>query len=67
MTLPGHNRPFLFRAVVRDVLVLVLAEAVVFALAWCLTARGKAWLLKLFGARQPGNASNRPGATTIGV
>ena|ERR1051325_150547 len=48
----GQSRPHSFRGIVRDVFVLVLAEAVVLAFAWCLSPGGRALLARLFSARR---------------
>ena len=51
---PGQNNSPLLRRIVRDVLVVLLAEVVIFGLAWCLSARGRAVLARLFRRKPDG-------------
>ena len=44
----GPNRQSSLRGIVRDVFVLVLAEAVVLGVAWCLSRQGRSMLAQLF-------------------
>ena len=57
----------MFRAIVRNVFVLVLAEALVLTMAFCMSVRGKALLAKLFRTKRPANDNNMTTETTIDV
>ena len=59
MTTPGQSQSTLLRHVIRDVLILVMAEVVVMTIAWCLSARGKAWLERIFRAKSSGSKSDQ--------
>jgi len=65
MTNPGQNNTSLLRRIVRDVLVVLLAEVVIFGLAWCLSARGRAVLAQIFRRKRPDDADAT--TTTIDV
>lgn len=56
MTKLGQNRSRRLRGMVRDVFVLVLAEVVVLAFAWCLSPRGRSMLARLFRGSRPDNS-----------
>ncbi len=58
----SQNRPLLLRRLMRDVVVVLLAEAVIVALAWCLSPRGRAALSRLFRRK-----AKQPSATVIDV
>ncbi|MEI7940326.1 MAG: hypothetical protein WCK27_26895 [Verrucomicrobiota bacterium] len=63
MTSPNPNRPRRLRSIVRDVVVLVLAELLALGLAWCLSAQGRAVLARLFRTKRP--ADGGPHTTSI--
>jgi hypothetical protein len=43
------------RRILRAVFLLVLAEAIAFGLAWCLSAQGRSFFAHLFRRRRPDN------------
>ena len=67
MTPPGQSQSTLLRHVIRDVLILVLAEVVVLSIAWCLSARGKAWLGRIFRAKSSGSKNDQTGHPIIDI
>jgi hypothetical protein len=60
MTTPGQNNPSLLRRIIRDVVVVLLAEVVIIALAWCLSARGRAVLARMFRRKRPEETTTTP-------
>ena len=57
------HRPL--RGILRDLFVLVLAEVLVLAVAWCLSPQGRARLARVFRVKRPGTAN--PTSPTTGT
>jgi len=63
----SHSRRSGLRGIVRDVFVLLLAEGLVMALVWCLSAQGKAWLARVFGRASRAGENAATTTNTIDV